>query len=54
MFLGQFRPLLWSESWLVADVTAVVTPDREEPDILGVIVDFFWPIRASFVVGEPL
>ena len=38
---------------LVADVTPVRSPARAESDILGVILDFFWPNQAAFVVGEP-
>ena len=39
--------------WLVADVTAVRTPDKEEHDIFGAI-DFglFWLIQAISVVRE--
>ena len=40
--------------WLVADVTAVGSPDRAECDILGMILDVFLPIQATFVVGETL
>ena len=42
--------------WLVADVTAVRSPDRAERAILG--DDFgwacFWPSQGIFVVDEPL
>ena len=40
--------------WLFADVTPVGSPDRAECDILGMLLDGFWPIQAAFVVGEPL
>ena len=44
--------------WMVTDVTAVRSPDRAERAILGVILAGrffdFWPIQATFVVGEPL
>ena len=42
--------------WLVADVTAVGSPDRAECVILRVILAgrVFWPIQAVFVVGEPI
>ena len=40
--------------WLVADVTPVMSPDREEHDILGMLLDVFWPIQAVFVGGDPL
>ena len=39
--------------WLVADSSSVGSPDRAEHDILGVILAIFWPIQATFVVGEP-
>ena len=39
--------------WLVADVTPVGIPDRAENEILGILLDVFWPIQATFVVGEP-
>ena len=39
---------------MVADVTPVVTPYGAEPDILGMVLDVFWPIQATFVEGEPL
>ena len=32
-------------AWLFADVTHVVSPDRAEWDILGVILGIFWPIQ---------
>ena len=38
--------------WLVTNV-AVGSPDRAERDILKMILDVFWPIQATFVVGEP-
>ena len=40
--------------WLVTNVTAVVSPDRAERAMLGIILGIFWPIQAIFVVGEPL
>ena len=40
--------------WLVANVTAVGSPDRAECDIVGVILGNFWPVQATFVVREPL
>ena len=42
--------------WLVTDLTAFKSPDREEHAILGVILAglSFWPIQATFVVAEPL
>ena len=39
---------------LVADVTAVGSPDRGEHAILGMILEVSCPIQAIFVVGEPL
>ena len=39
---------------LVADVKPDRSPDRAECDILGMLLDGFWPIQAAFVVGEPL
>ena len=30
------------------------SPDRAEPDILGIILSIIWPIQAAFVVGVPL
>ena len=38
--------------WLIADVPSVGFPARAERDIFGVILGVFWPIQASFVVGE--
>ena len=38
---------------LVANVTAVESPDRAEHAILGMIFGVFWPIQTIFVVGEP-
>ena len=39
--------------WLIADVTAVGSaPARAERYLFGVILDIFWPIHATFVVGE--
>ena len=40
--------------WLVANVTPVGSAARAEIDILGMILDIFWPIQAVFVVREPL
>ena len=40
--------------WLVANVTPVRPPARAEHDILGMLLDAFWPIQAAFVVGELL
>ena len=40
--------------WLLAKVTPVRPPDRAERGILGMILDVFWPIQATFVTGEPL
>ena len=40
--------------WLVADVTPVEPSPRDERDIMGMILDVFWPIRAAVVVGELL
>ena len=40
--------------WLVADVISVRSPDRAEHDILGVMLDVFWPTQAAFVAREPL
>ena len=42
--------------WLVIDVTAIGSPDRAEPDVLGGDFGFAfsWPIQALFIVGEPL
>ena len=42
--------------WLIADVTAVGSPDIAERAILGQILAgaLFWPIQAVFVVGGPL
>ena len=48
-----FGYLLKIES-LVADVTPVRSPARAERDILGMVLDVFWPIQDTFVVGEPL
>ena len=40
---------------LIADVTAIGSPDRAKRAILGVmLVHCFLPIQAVFVVGEPL
>ena len=38
----------------VANATPVVSPDRAERDIYGVIIDVFWPIQDALVVEEPL
>ena len=40
--------------WLVASLTAVRSLARVEHDILGMILDVFWPVQAAVVVGEPL
>ena len=40
--------------WLFSDVTAAGPPDRAERDIFGMFLGVFWPIQATFVVGEPL
>ena len=42
--------------WLVADVTAVGSTNREEHDFFGCDFGwtFFWQIQAVFVVGELL
>ena len=40
--------------WIVADVTPVGSPARAERDILGMLLDVFWPIEAHFVGGGPL
>ena len=29
-------------------------PDRAEHDMLGLVLDVFWPIQEAFLVGEPL
>ena len=39
--------------WLVTDVTSAESPVRAEPGFFGLILDVFWPIQATFVVGEP-
>ena len=40
---------------LIAVVTPVGSPDRAESDcILGVILDDFWLVQVTIVVGEPL
>ena len=41
--------------WLLADVTAVRSPEIAEHTTSGVILVWrlFWPIQAVFVVGEP-
>ena len=36
------------------DVTSVGSSDRAECDIFGGDFGDFWPIQATFVVGEPL
>ena len=38
--------------WFIADVTAFVSPDRAERDILGMILNVFLPIQAICVAGE--
>ena len=42
--------------WLVADVTAVRSPDIAERAIFGQILAgaLFWPVHAIFVVRMPL
>ena len=40
--------------WLVANVTPVGSPDREEGDILKIILEVFLPIQTVFAGGEPL
>ena len=42
------------KEWLAANVTPVVSPDRAERAILGMILDVFCPIQAMFVAGELL
>ena len=39
--------------WLVIDVTAVGSPTRAEGDIFGLTFGVFWPVQATFVVGNP-
>ena len=39
---------------LLANETPVGSPDRAKPDILGMILNVFWPIQAVWVEGEPL
>ena len=39
--------------WLVANVTAVGSPDRAERAIWGAIWGIFWQIQTVFVIGEP-
>ena len=31
--------------WLVVNATPAVSPDGEEGDVLGMILDVFWPIH---------
>ena len=38
--------------WLATYVTAVGSHDREERDIFGMMLGVFWPIQATFVIGE--
>ena len=38
--------------WLITNVTAVGPPARAKRDILGMMLDVFWPIQATFVIGE--
>ena len=39
--------------WLFAEITVIGSPDRGERDIFGMILlSGFWPIQATFVVGE--
>ena len=45
---------LLKTKWLVANVTAAVSPDRAEPGILGITLDVFWLIQVAVVVGEPI
>ena len=40
--------------WLIADVTSGGSPAKAEREMLGVILGVFLPIKAAFVVGEPL
>ena len=40
--------------WLVSDVTPIVSPERAERDIFGVILGVFWPIQTANVAGESL
>ena len=40
--------------WLITNVTYVVSPDRADCDILGMVLDVFWPLQADFVGDEPL
>ena len=37
---------------LINDVTPVGPPGRAEGDILGIILDVFWPVQNAIVVGE--
>ena len=46
--------LLIKIEWLVDDVIPVGSPDRAECGMLGIMLDVFWSIQATFVVGEPL
>ena len=39
---------------LVSNVTAVGSPDKAQRDILGMILDACWRLRAAFADGEPL
>ena len=39
---------------LVADKTSVGSPVRAEREMLGILLDVFWPIQASFVVWKAL
>ena len=39
---------------LIADVTFVGSPARAECELLGMILDVFWPVQLAIVVGEPL
>ena len=48
---GQLTKII---EWSVANVTAVGGPDRAEHDILGIMLNIFWPIQAAFVGREPL
>ena len=40
--------------WLIANETAVRSPARAECDIVGVILDVFWPIQAISVAEKAL
>ena len=40
--------------WLDTNVTTIGSHDRVERDILGMILDVFWPIQATFAARVPL